>query len=108
MQEHLGRCAEQLRHAVRHLANSSGSPQNKLIGMYDNTGFGSIFQGDFPVGSLRNDFLTIRASLINTSEPQVAGNIAAMHDEQAHKVIVQICGLSDAVAYALGRQSKST
>ena len=107
MKEHLGRCAEQLRKAVRHLANSSCTPQEKLKGMYDDTGFGTIYQGDFPVGSLRNDYLTIRGSLIKASEPQAAANIAAMSDEQARRVIVQICWLSEAVAYALGRQSNS-
>jgi hypothetical protein len=107
MQEHLGRCAEQLRNAVRHLAHSSGSSQEKLKGMFDDTGFGRIYEGDFPVGSLRNEYLTIRASLIKTSGPHVVGNVAATSDEQARKVIEQICGLSQAVAYALGRQSNS-
>jgi hypothetical protein len=107
MKEHLGRCAEQLRKAVRHLANSSDTPQEKLKSMYKDTWFGSICKDDFPNGSLRNDFLTIGGSLIKTNEPQVAVNIAAMSDEQARKVIAQICCLSEAAAYALGRQSNS-
>ena len=50
MKEHLGRCAEQLRKAVRHLANGSGTPQEKLVCMYTETGFGGIYEGDFPKG----------------------------------------------------------
>jgi hypothetical protein len=107
MKEHLGRCAEQLRYAVRHLANSSGTPQEKLASMYDETRFGSIFQDDFPDGSLKNDYLTIRGSLIKASKSEAVPNIAAMSDEQARKVIRQICSLSGAVAYMLGRQSNS-
>ena len=75
--------------------------------MYNDTGFGSICQDDFLDGSLKNDYLTIRASLIKASEPQAVVNIAAMSDEQARRVIGQICWLSEAVAYALGRQSNS-
>ena len=107
MKEHLGRCAEQLRKAVRHLANGFGTPQDKLKSMYEDTRFGSISQDDFPNGSLRNDYLTIRGALIKASEPQVVVNIAAMSYEQARRVIEQICTLSDAAAYALGRQSNS-
>jgi hypothetical protein len=107
VKEHLGRCAEQLRGAVRHLANSSDTPQEKLKNMYKDTWFGSICEDDFPNDSLKNAFLTIGGSLIKTSEPQVAINIAAMSDEQARKVIEQICSLSDATAYALGRHSNS-
>jgi hypothetical protein len=74
--------------------------------MYNDTGFGSLEEDDFPDGSLKNDYLTIRASL-KASEPQAAVNIAAMSDEQARKVIGRICSLSEAVAYVLGRQSNS-
>jgi hypothetical protein len=105
--EHLGRCAEHLRYAVRYLANSSCAPQEKLTGMYNDTGFGSLGEDDFPDGSLKNDYLTIRGSLIKASEPQAAVNIAAMSDEQARKVIGRICSLSEAVAYVLGRRSNS-
>ena len=107
MKEHLGRCAENLRYAVRHLASGSGTAQQKLKTMCEDTRFGSICEDDFPEGSLRSDFLTIRGSLLKTCEPQVFVNIAAMHDEEAHKVIQQICWLSESVAYALGRQSIS-
>ena len=107
MKEHLGRCAEHLRKAVRHLANSSNTSQEKPTSMYNDTGFAGIYADDFPVGSLRNDYLTITGALIKASEPQVVVNIAAMSDEQARKVIEQICCLSAAAAYALGRQSNS-
>ena len=103
----LGRCAEQLRMAVRHLASSSTSPQENLTSMYGDTGFARISADDFPNGILRNQYLAIRGSLINATEPQVVVNIAAMSDEQARKVMGQICSLSDAVAYALGKQSNS-
>ena len=105
MKEHLGRCAEQLRYAVRYLANSSCGPQAKLRGMYRDTQFGSVCQDDFLEGSLKNDYLTIKGSLINGDEPNAAVNIAAMSDEQAWKVISQVCSLNEAVAYVLGRQS---
>ena len=107
MKEHLGRCAEHLRKAVRHLANSSNTSQEKLTSMYNDTGFGGIYTNDFPAGSLRNDYLTITGALIKASEPQVVVNIAAMSDEQARKVIAQICWLAEAVSYALGRQNNS-
>jgi hypothetical protein len=106
MNGHLARCAESLRKAVRFLANSSCAPKEKLRGMYD-TEFGSIWHDDFPDGSLKDDYLTIIGSLIKTDEPRVAVNIAAMSDEQARTVIQQICSLSQATAYALGRQSHS-
>ena len=105
MKEHLGRCAEQLRYAVHHLADGSGTPQEKLTSMYNETTFESICQDDFLDGSMKNDYLTIRGSLIKADEPNAAVNIAAMSDEQARKVISQICSLSEAVAYVLGRQS---
>ena len=107
MKEQLGRCADHLRKAVRHLANSSGAPQDKLKTMYEDTRFGSIYEEEFPSGSLRTGFLTIRDLLRKTTEPQVVVNIAAMSDEQAREVIQQICSLSQAAAYALGRQSNS-
>jgi len=106
VKEHLGRCAEHLRYAVRYLANSSCAPQEKLRGVYD-TEFGSIWHDDFPDGSLKKDYLTIIGSLVKTDEPRVAVNIAAMSDEQARTVISQICSLSQATAYVLGRQSNS-
>jgi hypothetical protein len=106
MNGHLARCAESLRKAVRYLADSSCVPKEKLRGMYD-TEFGSIWHDDFPDGSLKNDYLTVIGSLIKTDEPRVAVNIAAMSDEQARKVISQICSLSEGVAYVLGRQSVS-
>jgi hypothetical protein len=107
MKEHLGRCAEHLRVAVRHLASSSSTPQEKLTNMYEDTRFGSISEDDFLAGSLKDDYLTIRASLTTASEPEAVVNIAAMSDDQAQKVIRQICWLSESVAYALGRQSSS-
>jgi hypothetical protein len=97
----LGRCAEHLRKAVLHLAKSSGTPQEKLTSMYNSTGFGSIVKSDFPNGTLKDDFESIRGS-INVV------NIAAMSDDQAYKVIDQICDLSDSVAYALGGQKSAT
>jgi hypothetical protein len=106
VKEHLARCAEQLRKAVRYLANSSCAPREKLRGMYD-TEFGSIWHDDFPDGSLKDDYLTIISSIIKADEPKAAVNIAAMSDEQARTVIQQICSLSQATAYALGRQSNS-
>jgi hypothetical protein len=107
VKEHLARCAEQLRYAVRYLANSSCGPQEKLTGMYRDTRFGSICQDDLLDGSLKNDYQTIRGSLVKGDEPDAAVNIAAMSNEQARKVIGQICSLSEAVAYVLGRQANS-
>jgi hypothetical protein len=108
MKENLGRCAEQLRYAVHHLANGSGTPQGKLTSMYNETTFGRICEDDFlGDGSLKNDYLMITGLLVQTSRPQAVTNIAAMSDEQARKTIAQICSLSEAVAYALGRQSNS-
>jgi hypothetical protein len=106
LKEHLARCAEQLRRAVRYLANSSCAPQEKLRDVYD-TEFGSIWHDDFPDGPLKDDYLTIIGSLVKPDEPKAAVNIAAMSDEQARTVIQQICSLSQAAAYALGRQSNS-
>jgi hypothetical protein len=62
---------------------------------------------DFLDCSLKNDYLTIRGSLIKANEPKAAVNIAAMSDEQARKVINRICSLSVPVAYLLGRHSNS-
>jgi hypothetical protein len=107
MQEHLERCAESLSKAVRHLANGSGTPQDKLTRMYDNTRFGSICQGDFPTGTLRNEFLAITGQMSYDTDPQFVVHITAMSDERARRVIEQICCLSEAVAYALGRKSNS-
>jgi hypothetical protein len=107
MKEHLGRCAEHFRKAVRHLGNGFGTPQHKLKSMYRDTWFGSISEDDLPDGPLRNDYLTIRGSLFKAGEPQSVVDIAALTDEQARKVIEQTCWLSESVAYALGRQSNS-
>jgi hypothetical protein len=107
VKEHLARCAETLRKAVRYLANSSCGPQEKLTGMYDDIGFGSIWQDDFPDGTLKDDYVTIRDALVNADEPKAVVNIAKMSNEQARKVIQQICWLSESVAYALGKQSNS-
>jgi hypothetical protein len=106
VKDNLARCTEQLRKAVRFLANSSCAPREKLRGAYD-TEFGSIWHDDFPDGSLKDDYLTIISSIIKADEPKAAVNIAAMSDEQARTVIQQICSLSQATAYALGRQSNS-
>ena len=46
-----------------------------------------------------------RDTRFGADEPKAAVNIAAMPSEQARKVIGQICSLSEAAAYALGRQS---
>jgi len=108
MKEYLGRCAENLRYAVRHLASSSGTAQEKLTGMYKDTAFGSIDEGDFTEGYLKDNYLIVRGSLVKACEPNAAVNIAAMSDEQALRVIKQVCLLSEAVAYALGRQSNSS
>jgi hypothetical protein len=75
--------------------------------MYNNTSFGSIRQDDFLDGSSKDDYLMIIGSLIKADELKVAVNIAAMSEEQARTVIEQICSLSQAAAYALGRQSRS-
>jgi hypothetical protein len=107
MTKSLSRCAEHLRHAVRHLANSSSTPQAKLTNMYKDTLFGSTSEGDFPDGYLRSSYLAIKALVIKADEPQAAVNIAGMSDEQALEVIGRICVLSEAVAYELGRQSNS-
>ena len=106
MKEHLVRCPESLRKAVRYLADSSCAPKEKLRVAYD-TEFGSIWHDDFPDGSLKDDYLIIISSIVKTDEPRAAVNIAAMSDEQARTVIQQICSLSQATAYALGRQSNS-
>jgi hypothetical protein len=75
--------------------------------MCEDTRFGSICEDDFLAGSLKHDYLAIRGSLTKYSETQAVANIGAMSDEQAQKVIRQICWLSESVAYALGRQSNS-
>jgi hypothetical protein len=97
MKEHLGRGAELLRKAVRHLANGSGTPQEKLMSMYKDTDFGTICEGDFPEGSLRNEIHALTGELTH---------FAAMSDERARRFTEQICCLSEAAAYELGRQSK--
>jgi hypothetical protein len=106
VKEHLARCAEQLRRAVRYLANSSCAPREKLREVYD-TEFGSIWHDDFRDGPLKDDYLTIISSIVKADEPKAAVNIAAVSDEQARAVIQQICSLSLATAYALGRHCNS-
>jgi hypothetical protein len=64
VKEHLARCAERLRYAVRYLANSSCGPQEKLTRMYRDTRFGTVCEDDFLDGSLKNAYLAIRGSLI--------------------------------------------
>jgi len=102
MKEHLGRCAEQLRYAVDQLANSLGTPQEKLRGMVANTGFGSIEEGDFPRGPLRNDFQAITCQMRDDSGPRSVTRMATMCDERARSVIAQIRQLSEDVSRALG------
>jgi len=107
MKEQLARCAEHLHKAVRHLALSSGTPQEKLKSMYHGTGLGSIYKGDFPNGSLRRDFQAITGQMNDSSELQFMVHIAAMSDERARKVIEQICALSADVSCALGKVAAS-
>ena len=104
MKEQLARCAEHLREAVRFLALSSGTPQEKLPSMYHTTGLGSIYKSDFPNGSLRRDFQAITGQMNDRSEPQFMLHIAAISDERARKVIEQICDLSADVSCALDGQ----
>jgi hypothetical protein len=104
MKEQLGRVAEHLCKAVRYLALSSGTPQEKLTGMYHNTGLASIYKADFPSGPLRQAFQAITGTMNDNSEPQFMVHIAAMPDDRARKVIEQICQLSSDVARALGGQ----
>ena len=104
MKEQIGRCAEHLQKAVRYLALSSGTPQEKLTSMYHDTGLGSIYKGYFPIGALRRDFQAITGQMNDRSEPQFMVHIAAMSDERARKVIVQICDLFADVSFALGGQ----
>jgi hypothetical protein len=65
--------------------------------MYEDTGFATIYEGDFPEGSLRDEIHVLTGELTH---------FAAMSDERARRFIEQICCLSEAAAYALGRQSK--
>ena len=94
----LGRCSEHLYKAVLHMAVSPGTPKEKLRGVVENTGFGSIAEADFPNGPLRDDFQAIKGKLSTASEPQIVVNIAAMTDEEE-----QIVELSDDVSRALGK-----
>lgn len=104
MKEQLARCAEHLSKAVRYLALNSGTPQEKLTSMYHNTGLGSIYKDDFPIGSLRQHFQAITGKMNDNSEPKFMVHIAGMSDERARSVIEQICQLSDHVSRALGGQ----
>jgi hypothetical protein len=45
--------------------------------------------------------------VLSAEDPNAAVNIAAMSDEEARTVIQQICSLSQATAYVLGKQSNS-
>jgi|SRR2546422_1604704 len=103
VKHNLGRCAEHLRKAVSNLVFSSGTPQEKLTAMVNNTGFGSIHKDDFPNGPLKDGFQAIIDKLSTTNEPQCVVNIAAMPDDQARRVIEQILELSDDVSRALGK-----
>jgi hypothetical protein len=104
----LGRCAEQLRYAVRHLADSSGTPQEKLASMYNETTFGSIYEGDFTAGSLRHDFQAISAQMSRDTEPHFVAHIAAISDDRARRVIAQVCSLSEACVSGEGQQCGQT
>lgn len=101
MAEQLGRCSEHLRKAVAYMAVSPGTPQEKLRGMVAATAYGTIAEGDFPRGPLRDDFEAIAGQMNKYTEPQFLANIAAMCDERARSVIAQICALSDDVSRAL-------
>jgi hypothetical protein len=71
--------------------------------MYSDTGFGGICQGDFPEGSLRNDFQAIADQMSMGTESQF-DSISTMCDERARRVIEQICTLSADVSLVLGGQ----
>jgi hypothetical protein len=74
MKPELGRCAVQLRKAVRFQALNSGTPKEKLAPMYNDTGFGSIYMDDFPSGVLKEEFLTIREMLTDSGQRQATEN----------------------------------
>ena len=99
----LSSCSEYLGKAVRHLAVNSGTPQDKLRSMVENTSLGSIHENDFPTGPLKNDFQAIMEKLSTASPPQMLVNIAAMSNEEARSLIEQICRLSDGVWSGLGK-----
>jgi hypothetical protein len=98
----LGRCSEHLRKAVVYMAVSPAMPKDKLRAMAEKTGFGSIAAADFPAGPMRDEFQVLTGKLSTPTEPQWVVNIDAMSDDEARKVIEQICDLSDDVSRALG------
>ena len=104
--DQLKRCSEHLREAVAYLSVIPGTPQQRLRRMVSKTSFGSVAEDEFPSGPMRYDFAAITGQMGKYSEPQF-GKIEAMCDERAQRVIKQIGELSDAVADALGRPSKS-
>lgn len=106
MADQLERCSEHLRKAVAYLSGISGTPQEKLRAVVAKTYFGSVAEDEFPSGPMRYDFAAITGQMGKYSEPQF-GKIEVMCDERAQRVIIQISELSEAVADALGRQSKS-
>jgi hypothetical protein len=76
MADQLGRCSEHLRKALAYMAVSPGTPQEKLRGMVATTGYGSIAEGDFPSGPLRDHFEAITGQMSKSTEPQFLVNIA--------------------------------
>jgi hypothetical protein len=89
MKEHPGRAAEHLRRAVRHLANGCGTPQEKLTSMYNDTGFGTIYEGDFPEGSLRDALHAITCQMSDDIEAHLLVHIAATCDERAFRTVAR-------------------
>ena len=95
MKSNLGRCAEHLLKAVKHLAISSERPQEKLKSMSRGApGFLSISADQFPKGELRDDFQVIDVKM---------KNVTGISDEEASGVIERICELSDDVARSIGK-----
>ena len=101
MKERLEHCAQRLRKAVRYMAASRGTSQEKLRGIVVNVGFGSVEEIDFPKGPLRDDFQAITCQMRDDTGPQSVIRIAVMCDERARSVIAQISMLADDVARAL-------
>jgi hypothetical protein len=99
MNGHLARCAEQLRYAVRHIASSPRTLQQRLSDMYIETKFGNISEDDLVYGTLKQDYRKIRSALDNESRT------AALTDEQAEKLILKICSLCESISYLLGKHS---
>jgi hypothetical protein len=96
--EKLGRCAEQLRKAVIYFAVNPGEPKEKLRGLMLETSFGSINEGEFPEGNLKQEFQIINRQLrMKTSS--IDENIRGMSAEESRNLILQICELSENVAH---------